>query len=139
MKFEHSNIRTFEQGNKGIGGKIFDLEERLIKFTILCLNISETLPKTPIGKYYANQLIRSASSATLHYGEAKSAESRKDFIHKIKIILKELRESNINLKIIAQKPLVNSNQDQLKIALKEVDELISIFVVSLKTARNKKQ
>lgn len=121
-----------------MGRKIFDLEERLIKFTILCLNISERLPKTPIGKYYANQLIRSASSATLHYGEAKSAESKKDFIHKIKIILKELRESNINLKIIAQKPIVNS-KDQLKIALKEVDELISIFVVSLKTARNKKQ
>ena len=78
----------------------FDLEDRLITFSILIKEIVEMIPDTRIGNHVAGQLIRSGTSTALNYGEAQSAESRNDFIHKMKIILKELRESNIALKII---------------------------------------
>lgn len=81
----------------------FDLEERLIDFAILISNVVEGLPNTRLGNYVAGQLVRSGCSPALNYGEAQSAESRNDFIHKMKIILKELRESFISLKIVERK------------------------------------
>lgn len=112
--------------------KNYDLQERLIEFTICCIYISERIPKTYSGIYYSGQLVRSSGSASLNYGEVQSAESRKDFIHKVKVVLKELRETNINLTIIYRKPFLQS--DEVKKAIKEVDELISIFVSSINTA-----
>lgn len=111
----------------------FDLEERLVQFAIAILNISEKLPKTYAGIHLSKQIVRSGTSPALNYGEAISAESKKDFIHKIKIVLKELRETNICLKIIKFKPLI-SEQNELNSALNECNELISIFVTSIKTA-----
>ena len=84
-------------------GKKVDLEERLVKFAVRISNLAETLPNNISGKYLSGQLIRSGLSPALNYGEAKSAESANDFIHKMKIALKELRESFIALKIIKQK------------------------------------
>ncbi|MCY7408750.1 MAG: four helix bundle protein, partial [Chitinophagales bacterium] len=75
--------------------KKYDLEERLIDFTALCLDVAEHLPSTRTGNYYSDQLIRSCSVPSLIYGEAKSAESKNDFLHKMKLCLKELRETNI--------------------------------------------
>lgn len=66
---------------------IFDLEERMIRFSVKVIRYSENLPKTNIGLYYSDQIMRSASSAILNYSEAISAESRKDFIHKMKVSL----------------------------------------------------
>jgi len=83
----------------------FDLEERLIDFVVVVSDIVEQLPNTRLGNYLAGQLVRSGCSPALNYGEAQSAESRNDFIHKMKIILKELRESLISLKIIERKKL----------------------------------
>ena len=80
--------------------KKFDLEERLINFSVLIVEIVESMPKTRAGNILAGQLIRSGTSTALNYGEAQSGESRKDFIHKIKIVLKELRETFVCLKII---------------------------------------
>ncbi len=86
--------------------KNYDLEERLISFAVNVLNLAEQLPNTRSGNYIGGQIIRSGSAPALIYGEAQSAESRKDFIHKMKIALKELRETFIALKIIKRKPLV---------------------------------
>jgi four helix bundle protein len=81
------------------------------------------------------QLLRSATSAALNFGEAQSAESRKDFIHKMSIVLKELRESEINMKII-QRSNIARNQLQLSECINECKQLIAIFQTSLNTARN---
>ncbi len=112
----------------------FDLEDRLITFSILIMEIVELIPDTRIGNHIAGQLIRSGTSTALNYGEAQSAESRNDFIHKMKIILKELRESNIALKIIQRKPLIKMS-DKLINVRNECHELISIFMKSIDTAR----
>ena len=79
--------------------KKFDLEDRLIKFAVMIANLSETLTETTFGRYISGQIIRSACSPALNYGEAKSAESLSDFIHKMKICLKELRETLVSLKL----------------------------------------
>ena len=114
--------------------KSYDLEERLIEFAILTIKNSESVFSTKAGNHLSEQLVRSGTSPALHYGEAQSAESRKDFIHKLKILLKELRESNNAMKIIKRVPLTK-NVDELERGLKEVNELISIFVKSIDTAK----
>lgn len=113
----------------------FDLEERLIKFSLIVIEISELLPNTVAGRHMGGQLVRSGTSPAFNYGEAQSAESRKDFIHKMKIALKELRETFICLKIIKRKPLIK-NILLLEEALDENDQLISIFVKSISTAQH---
>ena len=77
----------------------FDLEERLVNFAVRIINVAEKSSKTYAGKHLAGQIIRFGTSPALNYGESQSAESRADFIHKVKIILKELRETLICLKI----------------------------------------
>ncbi|MEX0648944.1 MAG: four helix bundle protein [Balneolaceae bacterium] len=114
--------------------KKFNLENRLIDFAVVISEISEALKKTPSGKYLSEQIIRSGTSPGLHYGEAQSAESRRDFIHKIKMVNKELRETHANLKII-YKASLHPSQVTIKSALKEANELISIFVKSIQTAK----
>jgi len=76
------------------------LEDRLIDFAVLIIEIVNEMPNTKAGNHLSGQLVRSGTSPALNYGEAQSAESRKDFIHKIKVVLKELRESFVCLKII---------------------------------------
>lgn len=80
----------------------FNLEERLIEFAVLIIEIVENLNNTRAGNHIAGQLVRSGTSPALHYGEAQSAESINDFVHKLKILLKELRESLVSLKIIKE-------------------------------------
>ena len=75
--------------------KKFDLEERFIDYTIRISNVVENIDNSKLGNQIAGQLIRSGSSPALNYGEAQGAESRKDFVHKMKIILKELNESRV--------------------------------------------
>ena len=69
--------------------RTFDLEDRLIDFAVQIIYLAESLPKTKVGKHIAGQLIRCGTSPAPNYGEAQSAESRSDFIHKMKISLKE--------------------------------------------------
>jgi four helix bundle protein len=111
----------------------YDLEERLIDFAVIITDIVEALPNTRLGNYIAGQLVRSGLSPALNYGEAQSAESRNDFIHKMKVILKELRESMISLKIIERKAI--HNVDKTVAAKSECNQLISIFVKSIETAK----
>ena len=112
------------------------LEERLIQFSIAIIMLCKHTDQSFASEHLAKQLMRSATSSALNYGEARSGESTRDFLHKMKISLKELRESYINLKILKGASLV-SNQDLLEKLLKENDELISIFVASIKTASYK--
>jgi len=119
---------------KIVNRETYDLEDRLIDFSVLAINVGEALPKTDAGRYLSGQIIRSGMSPALVYGEAQSAESRKDFIHKISIMLKELRETRINMKIILKKGFLK-DRCLLNNGLQEVNELISIFVKSLQTAK----
>lgn len=112
----------------------FDLEDRVTEFAVIIIHIVSTLPNDRTGNHLGNQLIRSGTSPALNYGEAQSAESRKDFIHKMKLALKELRETFICLKIIQRSKLMNDS-NELNSALRECDELIAIFVKSIETAR----
>lgn len=119
--------------------KQFDLEGRLIEFAVIVIQISEILFKSPAGNHISGQVVRSGTSPALHYGEAQSAESRNDFIHKLKVLLKELRETLVALKIIKRVPLAN-NMDIVEQAILECNELIAIFVKSIETAkRNNEQ
>jgi four helix bundle protein len=113
--------------------KKFDLEDRLIQFSLLILDIVEALPNTRSGNHIAGQLLRSGTSPALNYGEAQVAESRNDFIHKMKICLKELKESYIALQIIKRKPLI-TDFPNLDICISECKELIAIFLKSIDTA-----
>lgn len=111
-----------------------DLGKRLINFSVLIIRLCDTLFNTRAGNTIAGQLIRSGTSPALNHGEMKDAESPDDFIHKAKVILKELRESFNALQIIKQVPLTKSLELN-ESAITECDELIAIFVTSVKTAR----
>ena len=124
--------------NKEQRMKKYDLEDRLIKFSVLIISISETLPGNQSGKYLSGQIVRSGLAPSLNYGEAKSAESINDFVHKMKIALKEFRETFIALLIIQAKPLTK-NTELLDKCLTECNELISIFVKSIQTAQQRKE
>jgi four helix bundle protein len=112
----------------------YDLEDRLIKFAVLIIEIVETLPDTKAGNHMGGQLLHSGTSPALNYGEAQSGESIKDFIHKIKIVLKELRETLVCLKVIHLTKLFKT-EEKILLALNECDQLISIFVRSVKTVQ----
>lgn len=111
----------------------FDLEDRLVKFACLCLEICDLLSNTKSGQNLEYQLSKSSTASALVYGETQAAESKADFIHKVKIVLKELRESRINLRIIMEKPILVN--DKLQVILKEANELIAIFLKSIETAK----
>jgi four helix bundle protein len=115
----------------------YDLEDRLIDFTIRVLDLVEALPNTRVGNHIAGQLVRCGTSPAPNYGEARSAESRRDFIHKMKLVLKELREVRVWLLLIQRKALVKPPETVGPI-LAECNELISIFVASIGTAERKK-
>nr|WP_321354697.1 four helix bundle protein [uncultured Draconibacterium sp.] len=115
----------------------FELEERLIKFAAKIIMLAERLPNSPIGNHMKGQIVRSGTSPALNYGEAQSAESKKDFIHKMSICLKELRETFVAVKIIKYSNLL-SDLRLLEECYVENNELISIFVKSIETAKNRK-
>jgi len=100
----------------------------------MCLDICDLLPVTKAGQNLEFQLSKSGTAPALIYGEAQAAESSADFIHKMKLVLKEIRETRINLRIIMSKPLIVN--EKVEIALKECNELMAIFLKSIETAKN---
>jgi len=118
--------------------KKYDLEERLINLAVLIIKLVESMPNTKASNHLGGQLLRSGTSPALNYGEAQSGESRNDFIHKIKVVLKELRETLVCLKIIYKAKFFTS-EEQLKVVLKEADEMVAIFVKSVETAENNRK
>ena len=118
------------------GVKTFDLEDRLIDFAVRIIRIAEALPKTKVGDHIAGQIIRSGTSPAPNYGEAQGAESRPDFIHKMKVSLKELRETRVWLLMIVRANLIKP-ASKLEPLIDENNQLISIFVKSIDTAKRK--
>ena len=114
--------------------KEYDLEERLLEYATRIIRLAETLPKTRVGNHIAGQLLRSGTSPLPNHGEAQSAESRTDFVHKMKICLKELRESYRWLLLCKRVPLVKS-ASKVDSLITETDELIAIFYTSIRTAK----
>ena len=110
------------------------LEERLIDFAADVILFSNAIEKSYAGNHLGLQIIRSSTSPALNYGEAQSAESPRDFIHKMGICLKELRETFNCLRIIEKANLMSNVQSITKLKI-EANELISIFVASIKTAK----
>ena len=110
-----------------------ELEERLIDFAVRIVKLSANLPKTPAGKHIAGQILRSGTSPAPNYGEARGAESHADFVHKLRIVLKELNETSIWLRIIERSQLLR--KELLVELIQENKELCRIFTSSLKTAR----
>jgi four helix bundle protein len=108
------------------------LEDRLIEFAFRIIQLAESLPDTRAGRHISGQILRSGTSPAPNYGEAQAAESRPDFIHKMKVCLKELRETNVWLKMIVKAKLNRSDMNPL---MEENDELISIFFTSINTAK----
>lgn len=119
--------------------KVYDLEDRFVEFAARVVDVVEALPNTRAGNYVAGQLIRCGLAPALLYGEAQSAESRDDFIHKMKIIVKELKESRVCLKLIIRKQMIKpvARLNNLK---DECEELVKIVSKSIDTAKknNKK-
>jgi len=116
----------------------FELEERLIRYAVSVIKVGESLPSTKTGNHISNQLIRSGTSPAPNYGEAQGAESRADFIHKMKISLKELRETYVWLRIIKQANIIKKHHE-IDNLISESNQLISIFVSSIKTASQRKK
>jgi len=116
----------------------FDLEDRLLEFASAVIDLSETLPASRAGNHVAGQVLRSGTSPFPNHGEAEAAESRDDFIHKLKICLKELRETRRWARLIKRKAWVK-NETTLVFVLGECEELIRIFHASIQTARRNAQ
>jgi four helix bundle protein len=112
----------------------FDLEDRLIEFSALVIDVVDDLPSTRVGNHIAGQLLRSGTAAAPEYGEAQGAESRRDFIHKLKIGLKELRETRVWLKLLKRK-VITQSVEVIDRALAECEELTAIFASSITTAK----
>ena len=128
------SVEDHEQAER-VEDKVFDLEDRLLDYAAAIIRLVEELPKTRAGNHVAAQLLRSGTSPLPNHGEAESAESPADFIHKLKICLKELRETKRWLRLVVRiSALAPSAVDPL---LRETVELIRIFVVSIRTAERR--
>lgn len=115
---------------------MYDLEERLLEYSVRTIRLCRNIENSPAGSHISKQLLRSSTSPLANHGEAQSAESTKDFIHKLAISVKELRETQRWLKLVQRVPLVEK-PDRLEDILNETDQLIRIFVASIKTAKAK--
>src|SRR5690349_15785292 len=111
----------------------YDLEDRLVRFAAGVCRLTGRLSTTAVGKHVTTQLIRSGTSPLANYGEVQGAESRRDFVHKLGICVKELRETRAWLKLIDELKLCPG--DPLSLLLEECDELLAITASSIKTAR----
>lgn len=117
----------------GKEAKIYTLGDRLVGYTCHMIDVVEALPGTRAGNHIAGQLVRSCHSPTFNYGEVQAAESRNDFIHKMAVVLKELKECSTVLKIIIKKQLIKPVSKQTAI-FGETEELIAFVAKGIDTA-----
>jgi four helix bundle protein len=117
--------------------RAFDLEDRLLDFAARIIRVSESMKQTPAGRHVGDQLLRSGTSPFANHGEAEGAESLNDFIHKLRICYKELRESRRWMRLAHRADLLEQ-PERLTPLLDEADELIRIFAASLRTAEKKR-
>ena len=113
-----------------------ELESRLIELAVNVVNYAQELEKNSVNLHLKDQVVRSSTSCALNYGEAQSAESRKDYIHKLGIVMKELRETHVNLKLL-QKFNPGINEDNVIGLINESDHLLAIFHKTIMTLKSK--
>lgn len=117
------------------GARAYNLQQRLIEFAVNRTDVLEKMPSTRVANHLVGQAVRSITSPALNYGEAQAAEPKRDFMHKMKICLKELRETQVALTILYRKRyLIDADEQLLKAVMQECKELIAIFATSIKTA-----
>jgi four helix bundle protein len=129
--------RSTSNAQHSANGKNFDLEDRLLEYAASVIRLVERIPRTPAGAHVAGQVLRSASSPLSNHGEAQAAESVDDFIHKLSVCLKELKESRRWLRLIVRVPLLKP-ESQVDPLLNETEEHIRIFSASIRTAQKRK-
>ena len=115
----------------------YNLQDRFVDYAVRIIKLSESLPETKAGKHICSQILKSGTSPAPNYGEAQGAESKADFIHKLKIALKELRETEVWLKVIVCAKMIEPSE-KMDALIKETDELISIVFKSIDTAKKNK-
>ena len=128
-----------DQNETGSGSqsRADELEERLIDFAVRIIKLTSRLPKTPAGKHIAGQILRCGTSPAPNYGEGRGAESTADFVHKLGIVLKELNETSIWLRVIERSGILK--RELLSGIIEENKELCKIFAASLRTARSRRK
>ncbi|MFZ4464948.1 MAG: four helix bundle protein [Bacteroidales bacterium] len=115
------------------------LSERFLNFAINIMKLDSQLCKSYSGRHIYGQLFRAGTSAGANYEEARAGESRQDFIHKMQLVLKELRESQFWIKLIISSKLITTQEEVLNFILKESKELAGITAKSVLTAKSKKE
>lgn len=110
-----------------------ELEDRLIDFAVRIIKVANAMPNSPAGKHIARQLLKSGTSPAPNYAEARGAESNADFVHKLKIALKELNETSVWIRMACRSELMNP--ERLKDLLDENQQLCRILNASVKTAK----
>jgi four helix bundle protein len=136
IEWSRDGIRINESWKTEYGAKRdpqYDLEDRLLDFAVNVVELTESLPSTRAGNHITGQLLRCGTSPLSNHGEVEAAESRKDFIHKLRICLKELRETKRWLRLVGRLKRLGQGEN-LTLCLNEVDELIRIFAASVRTA-----
>lgn len=126
-----ADVWEFNEGARE--NRKFDLEERLLEFASAIIDLSEQMPDSRAGNHVAGQILRSGTSPYPNHEEAGDAESREDFIHKLKIRFKELRETRRWARLVKRKGWAK-DETTLIFVLGEADELIRIFFSSIQTA-----
>jgi four helix bundle protein len=124
--------------NKESGATVYDLETRLLDYGASIIVLSRKLNSDFAERHVGNQLLRSGTAPLAHHGEAQGAESPADFIHKMRLGLKELRESERWLKLIQRAQLLKEPSETLSL-INETDQLIRIFVTSIQTAERRRK
>ena len=134
-----SNIQHPTSSDEGASRhRAYDLEERLLDYAVRIIRLVDELPKSRGGDHIGGQLLRSGTSPTLNHGEVQAAESLADFVHKLKICLKELRESRRALLIIERKPLADDLEETRALTC-ETEQFIRIFFASIRTANARRE
>jgi len=130
---EHRTPNVELMGSGNGQQRVYDLEDRLLEYAARIIALVERLPRLRSGNHIAGQLLRSGTSPLSNHGEAEAAESPEDFVHKLKVSLKELRESHRWLRLVRRVPLIKP-ATEVDPLIGETDELIRIFVTSIRTS-----
>jgi four helix bundle protein len=132
-----SNVQRREESAATASETTFDLEERLLEYAVRIIRLVDALPASPAGRHVGNQLLRCGTSPLANHGEVQGAESRRDFIHKLGLCLKEIREARRWLRLVHRVPLVPPRKIDPLIV--ETEALIKIFAASIRTAKRNKR
>jgi four helix bundle protein len=127
---QQATERRFEKDQR------FDLEDRLLRYAAGVVRLVEKIPNSRSGNHVAGQFLRSGTSVLPNHGEAQAAESRQDFVHKMRVCLKELRESRRWIRLIQAVPLLKDS-GEAEALLDETEQLVKIFAASIRTSTSK--